>query len=136
MTSLPPLPLWADIAASLLLLGGAALTLAGTVGLVRFETFYERVHAPTLGATLGLVCILLASMLFFSLAHTRPVVHEILIGVFITVTTPVTLMMLVRAALHRNRMEGSDPTQRRTSEPSSGAAAERVPPQDAPPVLD
>ena len=32
------------------------------------------------GATLGMLCILLASILYFSVSQTRPVVHEILIG--------------------------------------------------------
>ena len=33
--------------------------------------------------------------------------HEILIGIFVTVTTPVTLMLLARATLHRDRAEGN-----------------------------
>lgn len=37
--------------------------------------------------------------------ESRPVVHEILIGVFTFITTPVTYMLLVRAALHRDRSE-------------------------------
>ena len=64
-------------------------------------------HAPTLGTTLGTGCILIASMVFFSVLQTRPVLHEVLIAVFVTVTTPVTLMVLVRAALHRDRSEGN-----------------------------
>ena len=32
--------------------------------------------------------------------------HEILIGVFTTITTPVTLMLLVRAAVSRDLREG------------------------------
>jgi multicomponent K+:H+ antiporter subunit G len=35
-------------------------------------------------------------------------VHEVLIGVFITVTTPVTLMLLARAALYRDRSEKNE----------------------------
>ena len=31
--------------------------------------------------------------------------HELLIGIFVTVTTPVTFMLLARAALHRDRAE-------------------------------
>jgi multicomponent K+:H+ antiporter subunit G len=31
----------------------------------------------------------------------------VLIGVFLTLTTPITLMLLVRAALYRDREEGS-----------------------------
>jgi multicomponent K+:H+ antiporter subunit G len=37
------------------------------------------------------------------------VLHEILIGVFMTLTTPVTYTLLVRAALHRDQAEGRDP---------------------------
>jgi multicomponent K+:H+ antiporter subunit G len=44
-------------------------------------------------------------MILFTVLHSRPVVHEILIGIFVTVTTPVTLMLLGRAALYRDRAE-------------------------------
>ena len=87
----------------MLLLLGAAITLIGSLGLLRLRSFYERVHAPTLGTTLGTGCIVIASMIYFSVLQTRPVLHEILIVVFVTVTTPVTLMILVRAALFRDR---------------------------------
>jgi len=36
--------------------------------------------------------------------ETRPILHEILIALFVTVTTPVTLILLVKAARDR----GSD----------------------------
>lgn len=94
---------------ALLVLLGAALTLIGSLGLLRLKSFYERVHAPTMGTTLGTGLILIASMVLFSALESRPVLHEILIGVFMTVTTPVTFMLLVRAALHRGRSEGDDP---------------------------
>src|SRR5690554_7796893 len=48
------LPLWAAIVTAALVLLGASLALIGTVGLLRLKTFYERVHAPTLGTTLGI----------------------------------------------------------------------------------
>jgi multicomponent K+:H+ antiporter subunit G len=54
-----------------------------------------------------MACILAGSALCFSVLEARPVVHEILIAVFVTLTTPVTLMLLVRAALYRDRTEGS-----------------------------
>ena len=56
-----------------------------------------------MGTTLGTACVLLASAVLFSVLEFRPVVHELLIGVFMTITTPVTFMLLVRAALHRDR---------------------------------
>ena len=92
----------------MLLFLGARSTLIGSLGLLRLRSFYERVHAPTLGTTLGTGCIVLASMIYFSVLQTRPVLHEILIVVFVTVTTPVTLMLLVRAALFRDRSENTD----------------------------
>lgn len=100
------LPVWAALLVSAFLLLGAGLTLLGTLGLVRFRTFYERVHAPTLGSSWGAAGIVIASMIFFTMVQSRPVVHEILIGIFVTVTTPITLMLLARAALYRDRSEG------------------------------
>ena len=53
--------------------------------------------------------MLIASILCFSVLKGRPVLHEVLIAVFVTLTTPVTLMLLARAALHRDRVEGNAP---------------------------
>lgn len=80
---------------------GAALALVGSFGLLRLPTFYERVHPPTMGTTGGAGLILLASMLLFSALESRLVLHEIVIAVFVVVTTPVTYMLLMRAAVHR-----------------------------------
>ncbi|HEY0917734.1 monovalent cation/H(+) antiporter subunit G [Devosia sp.] len=101
------LPQWAEVAVGILVLVGAGITLAGTVGLVRFKTFYQRVHAPTLGTSYGAGFVLLASILYFSVAQSRPVLHEILILVFVVITTPVTLVLLARAALYRDRAESN-----------------------------
>ncbi|MCF3641141.1 monovalent cation/H(+) antiporter subunit G [Rhizobium sp. TRM95111] len=101
-------PLWAAVLVSFFLLLGSALTLIGAVGLLRMTSFYERIHMPTLGTSWGAGGIVVASMLFFSVLSTRPVLHEILIGLFVTVTTPVTLMLLGGAAVQRDRMEGND----------------------------
>lgn len=105
MTPPADLPAWAAVAVGILVLLGTAITALGSVGLLRFATFYERVHAPTLGTTLGAALVLAASTLFFSAMEARPVIHEVLIGAFITVTTPVTLILLVRATLFRDRFE-------------------------------
>ena len=96
-------------AAALLVLAGALLSFVGALGLLRLKTFYERVHPPTMGTTLGTGLVLIGSMLYFSAVESRPVLHEVLIGIFMTLTTPVTYMLLLRAALHRDRLEGKDP---------------------------
>lgn len=108
MTGVDDLPLWAAVLSGFFLIAGATLTLLGTVGLVSFRTFYERVHAPTLGTTWGAGGILIASIIFFSALQSRPVVHEVLIAIFIVVTTPVSLMLLARAALYRDRTENKE----------------------------
>ena len=99
------LPDWVAALVALLLVLGAAMTLIGSIGLVRLRGFYARVHAPTLGTSLGTACIAFASMLYFSALENRAVLHEVLIILFVTVTTPVTLMILVRAATMRDRID-------------------------------
>jgi multicomponent K+:H+ antiporter subunit G len=98
-------PLVAALVA-LLAIVGAALALIGSLGLLRLPTFYQRVHPPTMGTTGGAGLILVASMLLFSALEARPVLHEIVIAVFMFVTTPVTYMLLMRAAIHRDRTSG------------------------------
>ena len=83
--------------ASLLVLAGAVLAFAGSVGLVRLETFFERVHPPTMGTTLGAGLVLAGSMIHFG------TLHEILIGLFMAVTTPISYVLLVAAARRRRR---------------------------------
>jgi len=95
---------FASIATALLLIGGAAFTLAGSIGLLRLRTFYERVHAPTLGTTLGTTCVALASIVYFSTLESRLMVHELLMIVFVVVTTPISLIVLVDAAVFRDRI--------------------------------
>ena len=105
MIQAPDLPLWAALLVGFLILSGSILALIGSLGLVRLRSFYQRAHAPGIGATLGTALILSGSMICFSILQSRPVVHEILIGIFITITTPVTLRLLSRAALYRDRIE-------------------------------
>jgi multicomponent K+:H+ antiporter subunit G len=108
MTGAAELPGWAALLTATLVLVGATLTLIGSLGLVRLKSFYARVHAPTLGTTLGTGCIVLASMIYFSALQTRPVLHELLIVLFVAVTTPISLMVLVQAALLRDSSENVD----------------------------
>ncbi len=101
--SVAEIPLWAALPAALLLICGGLLTLVGSLGLLRLDSFYARIHAPTMGSTLGAGCVLVASMLTSSALAERPVIHELLITVFILLTSPVTAMLLMRAAIFRGR---------------------------------
>ncbi len=108
MSVLDGLPVWIAVIVAICLVAGAAITFVGTIGLARFPTFYQRIHAPTLGTSFGAFFVVVGSMVFFTALEARPVIHEILILVFVLITTPVTLMLLARAALYRDRAEGND----------------------------
>ena len=107
MIAAAELPVWAAILVSFFLLAGGFLTLVGCIGLVRFKSFYERIHAPTVGSTFGVGGILLASIIYFSIMQSKPVLHEVLIAIFVIITTPVTLMLLSRAVIHRDQTRDS-----------------------------
>ncbi|HTO33741.1 MAG TPA: monovalent cation/H(+) antiporter subunit G [Pararhizobium sp.] len=115
MSHLTDLPTWAAIPVCILLLLGSGITLIGSMGLIRLKTFYGRLHAPTLGASAGVVLISLASMITFAVLQNRWIFHEILIIVFVILTTPVTLMLLGQSALYRDRIEGDDDVPRKAT---------------------
>lgn len=102
------LPLWADITVSVLVLAGATVALLGSFGLLRLRTFFERVHAPAVIATLGCWCIMYGTLLYFSLQGEGLAVHVLLIALFVAVTVPVTTIFLMRASLFRARQMGQD----------------------------
>ena len=106
MSHLTDLPAWAAILVCGLTLLGAAVALIGSLGLLRLSDFYERLHAPTLATSGGVILICSASIICFAVLQSRWVFHETLIIVFVLVTTPVTLMLLGQAALYRDRVAG------------------------------
>ena len=119
MSTVPPI--LAAVVALLVLLG-AALALIGSFGLLRLPTFYERVHPPTMGTTLGVAFTVAASILLFSAIESRLALEAILIAVFAIVTTPVTYTLLVRAAVQRDgasREERVDKPEMRSPRSSS-----------------
>lgn len=103
MSPMEQVPLWAAVPVMGLLVLSGVLCVIGTLGLLRLPTFYQRMHGPALVATLGSGCMLIASMIFFTALESRPVVHELLITVAVLLTSPVTAMMLLRAAVVRDR---------------------------------
>ncbi len=107
MTPLQTVPLALAIPVAFFVVLGATLTLIGALGLTRLASFYDRLHAPTLATSWGTGGIIIASSLLFSFLDGRAIVHEFVIGFCIVITTPITLMMLGRAALQRDRAEGS-----------------------------
>ena len=104
------LPAWAAVPAAILLVAAGLLAAIGAIGLARLPEFFMRMHPPAMSSTLGAGCVLLASMLVSSAVEGRPVLHALLITLFLVITSPVTAMLLARAAVYRRG--------RRTREPS------------------
>ena len=88
-----------QILVSFLILTGA--TLIGSIGLVRLQDFYTRLHGPTKATTLGVGSIILASLIFFTAKTGVLSVHEVLITLFLFITAPVSAHLLAKAAMHR-----------------------------------
>ncbi|KEC56036.1 monovalent cation/H(+) antiporter subunit G [Bartonella koehlerae] len=81
---------------------GSGLTLIGTIGLVRFSSFYERLHMLSVAISWGGGSILIASFLYSTLVDHCFVFHEILLMFFLFLTTPVASMLLSQAAVYRH----------------------------------
>ena len=105
-TATAVLPLWLEIIVAVLVLAGAALALLGSIGLLRLPTFFERVHAPSIIATLGCWLIMHGTVLYFSVADRSLALHALLIAVFVAITVPIMSIFLMRAALFRARQMG------------------------------
>lgn len=102
------LPLWAALLAALLLITAGIVTLVGSLGLLRLRTFRERMHAPTMGMTLGAFCVAAAATLVASVLQGRPIFHEWLITLFLILTSPVTAILLMQSARQRKTFTRKD----------------------------
>lgn len=112
------LPLWAEVLTAVFAVLGAAFAAIGAFGLVRLPTFFQRIHAPTLGATVGVWCITLATIIYFSVQGNSLFLRAVLITLFVTLTAPVTTIFLMRAALFRERQRGGEVPPAATSAPA------------------
>ena len=88
---------------ALLILIGAFFLIVGALGLAKLPDMMRRLHGPTKATTLGIGALLIASMVYFAALRGGPSIHELLITVFILISSPVTTMLLMRAAVFRPR---------------------------------
>lgn len=89
---------WLDLLLAALTIVGAFFALVGSIGLAKLSDFLKRLHGPTKASTLGVGCVLIASMGYFAAAGT-PSLHELLITLFVFMTAPVSAHLLVKAAM-------------------------------------
>ncbi|SFF78059.1 Na+/H+ antiporter subunit G [Neptunomonas qingdaonensis] len=93
---------WIELVVSVLLVVGAIFVFIGSLGLAKLPDFYTRLHAPTKATTLGMGCMLIASVILVTYQQGYLSLHELLITLFLLITAPVTAHMLAKTALHHN----------------------------------
>ncbi|AZC95233.1 Na+/H+ antiporter subunit G [Pseudomonas chlororaphis] len=108
MNAVNELSWWIEIPVAILLVLSSAFALIGAIGMLRMKDYFQRMHPPALASTLGAWCVALASILYFSGMKSAPVLHAWLIPILLSITVPVTTLLLARAALFRKRMAGDD----------------------------
>ena len=99
----------ADVVISLLLVIAGVFGLIGSLGLLKLRQPMQRLHAPTKATTVGVGAALLASMVYAALLLDGPSWQELLIMVFLFITSPITANFLSKAHLHRSIPAGSLP---------------------------
>jgi multicomponent K+:H+ antiporter subunit G len=100
------MPWVVEIIVAVLLLASGALVVVAALGLWRLPDFFLRVHAPALATTLAAWIVTLASIVHFSAQEGRLALHVWLVIILLSITAPVTTIVLARAALFRRRQAG------------------------------
>lgn len=104
------LPFWVELVVAALLVGSGLFVLISAIGFLRMKDFFVRMHPPALAYTFGSWTVTLASILYFSVMESRPVLHPWLIVIVLSMTVPVTTILLSRVALFRRRTAGEADT--------------------------
>lgn len=102
------MPLWSEVLVAALLLASGFCVLTAGLGLLRLADFFQRLHAPALATTLGSWLVTLATIVHFSVREHTLALHTWLVIVLLSITAPVSAMLLARAALFRQRQSGDE----------------------------
>ncbi|WP_227397133.1 monovalent cation/H(+) antiporter subunit G [Jeotgalibacillus aurantiacus] len=77
---------------------GAFFSVVTAIGLIRLPDLYTRTHAASKSATLGVMCILIGTLIFF-LTEDGMFNSRIVLGIFfVLITAPVGGHLIARAA--------------------------------------
>lgn len=101
---------WVEAVVALLLLLSGVFVVIAAVGFLRLPDFFLRLHPPALAYTFGSWCVTLAAIVYFSALESRAVLHPWLIIILLSITVPVTTLLLARVALFRRRAAGAPDT--------------------------
>lgn len=89
-----------DILIAFFILIGAFLSLVAAFGVIRLPDVYTRNHAASKAATLGVMCVLFGTFLYFHYLEGHFNSRLILAIVFLFMTSPVAGHLISRAAYH------------------------------------
>ncbi|BBO55027.1 Na+/H+ antiporter subunit G [Cobetia amphilecti] len=89
------------------LVAGGLFAFIGSLGLTHLKDFYMRLHGPSKTTTLGVGCVLMASMIYFRATTGHFSFQEMLVSIFLFITAPVTAHLLSKAALHQKLVADS-----------------------------
>lgn len=101
---------WIEAIVAVLVALSGVFVLVSAIGFVRLSDFFLRMHPPALAYTLGTWCVAIAAALYFSVLQQRAALHPLLIPLLLSVTVPVTTLMLARVSLFRRRIAGAADT--------------------------
>lgn len=91
-----------SVIVSIFLIAGVILSIVTAVGLHRLKDPYTRLHATSAVNSFGLICILVASVFYFSGESAMNSLRQILTVFFIFITVPAGTHILSRAAIVRD----------------------------------
>lgn len=109
MTAVPG---WVELLVAVLLVSSGLFVLVSAIGFLLLPDFFLRMHPPALAYTFGSWCVALAGITDLSMRESRAALHPWLIIIFLSMTVPVTTVLLARVALFRRRTAGSAETPR------------------------
>lgn len=124
------IPLWAEVIVAILLLVSAVFALGAAWGVVRMNTYFLRMHPPALVYTGATWSICLASIIYFSLQTETLQLRAWVIMLLLSITAPITTVLLSRAALFRARTQNQRDTVPAPLHPTQAAGIGADPARD------
>lgn len=96
-----------EVVVVVLVMTGTVMCLISSLGIIRLPDVYNRAHASTKSATLGILCILSGAFLYFFFTHGVSSIRLLLGIVFVFLTAPVAGHLIIRSA-HRSKVALAD----------------------------
>jgi multicomponent K+:H+ antiporter subunit G len=103
-------PFWVEAVVAALLVMSGLFVVVSALGFLGLPDFFLRMHPPALAYTFGSWCVAPAGVVYFSLLESRVTLHPWLVIILLSMTVPVTTLLLARVALFRRRVAGAADT--------------------------